>query len=54
MVANPAEPPPLQRDDMGDAIQRFIAIDDAVKEIPPTKCKEGCLNGAYLKKDGGA
>ncbi len=54
VVADPAEATPLKRDDMGDALQRFKAMDDAVKEIPPTKCKEGCLNGAYLKKDGGA
>ena len=24
-----------------------------VKDVAPTRCKEGCLNGAYAKKDGG-
>jgi len=31
----------------------YRAREKTMKDIPPTKCKESCLNGAYAKKDGG-
>ncbi len=55
VVADPNEDRPLLSggDDAKDAIERFRALEKTLVEIPPTACKENCLNGAYLKKDGG-
>ena len=36
-----------------DVAARYRAFVKTVKEVPPYACKENCLNGAYLKKDGG-
>jgi arylsulfatase A-like enzyme len=53
LEADPGEATGLKGDAIKEPLQRFDAMDKAVVEIPATKCKEGCLNGAYLKKDGG-
>jgi hypothetical protein len=34
-------------------LSRYRALERTVKDVPPYSCKEGCLNRAYLKKDGG-
>ena len=37
-----------------EMLSRYRAFEETVHDVPPTKCKEGCLNGAYArKKDGG-
>lgn len=38
-----------------DMVTRFRSFEKNVKDVPPTSCKEGCLNGAYnTPKDAGA
>jgi choline-sulfatase len=52
--SDPGELKPISRGEVFDAmVTRLRAFEKTVKDIPPTKCKEGCLNGAYAKKDGG-
>jgi hypothetical protein len=34
-------------------LTRYRAFEKTVKDLPPTKCNEGCLNGAYARKDAG-
>jgi hypothetical protein len=29
---------------------RLKALDAETHDVPPTSCKEGCLNGGYAKK----
>ena len=54
VVADPGENTPLKGEDVKEIVERFKVIDKEVVEIPPTKCREGCLSGAYnKKKDGG-
>jgi choline-sulfatase len=36
-----------------EMLGRYRAFEKTVKDVPPTKCNEGCLNGAYAKKDAG-
>ena len=33
-----------------DMVKRFNAMEATVHDVPPTKCKEDCINGAYAKK----
>jgi choline-sulfatase len=55
VVADPAENTPLKGDEVQTLVERFKTIDKEVVEIPPTKCREDCLSGAYAKKkDGGS
>jgi arylsulfatase A-like enzyme len=52
--ADPTEEHPILRsDDYADMLQRYRTLEKKVKDIPPYGCKEGCLGGAYLKKDAG-
>ena len=38
-----------------DMVKRFRSFEKTIVDVPPTSCKEGCLNGAYNKpKDAGA
>jgi hypothetical protein len=51
LEADPGEEKPIVR---GDAFQEMLsgyraAVKD-VKDVAPTKCREGCLGGAYAKK----
>jgi choline-sulfatase len=54
LSTDPFELKPLGRGDaFDDMVARYRAHEKGVKDIPPTQCKEGCLNGAYAKKDAG-
>jgi choline-sulfatase len=53
--ADPSEEHPITRgDDFRAMLDRYKAFEKTVKDVPPYGCREGCLGGAYLKKDGGA
>ncbi len=53
--ADPNEEHPITRgDDYTSMLQRYRALEKAVKDVPPYSCKDDCLNRAYLKKDSGA
>jgi choline-sulfatase len=39
--------------DFDEMVARYRSFEKTVKDLPPTKCREGCLNGAYARKDGG-
>ncbi len=55
--ADPGEEHPIAKGDGGDElhamIERYKAFEKTVKDIPPYSCREGCLGGAYLRKDAG-
>jgi arylsulfatase A-like enzyme len=53
LETDPGEEHPMQGDDYADMLSRYRALERTVKDVPPYSCKEGCLNRAYLKKDGG-
>jgi choline-sulfatase len=54
LATDPGELRPISQGDVFDAmLARYRTFEKTVKDIPPTKCKEGCLNGAYAKKDAG-
>ncbi|MFO0677724.1 MAG: sulfatase [Polyangiaceae bacterium] len=52
LAADPDEASPVTR---GEAFDRMVTrlkeIGKTIPEVPPTRCKEDCLNGAYNKKD---
>jgi choline-sulfatase len=48
-----ADAPDPRAQAFDDMLARYRAFEKTVKDVPPTKCNEGCLNGAYAKKDGG-
>ncbi len=53
--ADPTEEHPILRgDEWRDMVQRYRALEKTVKDVAPYGCKDTCLNGAYLKKEGGA
>jgi arylsulfatase A-like enzyme len=52
--ADPTEEHAITKGDDFDAmLQRYRAFEKTVKDVAPYGCKEGCLNGAYRKKDAG-
>jgi choline-sulfatase len=63
LATDPGEMKPLSRglgagdsasgEDYDAMVARYRAFEKTVKDVPPLKCREGCLNGAYAKKDGG-
>lgn len=54
LAADPDEAKPIHDENASDMVRRFNAMEANVKDVPPTKCKEDCINGAYAKKkDGG-
>ncbi len=54
LAADPGELKPIGKGEVFDAmLARYRAFEKTVKDVTPTKCKEGCLNGAYARKDGG-
>jgi len=55
LAQDPGELHPITKGDAFAAmVERYRAFEETVHDIPPTKCTEGCLNRAYLKKkDGG-
>jgi arylsulfatase A-like enzyme len=51
---DPTEEHPITKgDEYADMLSRYRAFERTVKDVPPYSCKDGCLNRAYLKKDGG-
>jgi len=55
LATDPSESKPITKGDVFDGmLARYKAFEKTVKDIPPTKCSEGCLNGAYAKKDAGS
>jgi arylsulfatase A-like enzyme len=54
LAADPTEDKAVVK---GDALtgmrDRYRALEKTLKDVPAYGCREGCLNGAYLKKDGG-
>jgi arylsulfatase A-like enzyme len=51
---DPGELKPEARGEAFDEmLGRYRSFEKGVREVPPTQCKEGCLNGAYARKDGG-
>lgn len=54
LAADPDEAKPIHDENASDMVKRFNAMEANVHDVPPTKCKEDCINGAYAKKkDGG-
>jgi arylsulfatase A-like enzyme len=54
LAADPGELHPITKGSDYDAMAaRFRAFEKTVHDRPPTRCKEGCLNRAYTKKDAG-
>lgn len=54
LASDPDETKPLAPGEASAAaVKRFRIAFQAVADVPPYACKEGCLNGAYLKKDAG-
>jgi arylsulfatase A-like enzyme len=52
--ADPGEEHPITKgDDYAAMVQRYRDFEKTVKDVPAYGCKEGCLNGAYRKKDAG-
>lgn len=48
---DPEEKKPITKgDDYVDMVTRYKAFSKTLKEIPPTQCKDDCLNGAYAIK----
>ena len=55
LEADPGEEHPLPKGDAyDDMLTRYKALSKTIHDVVPYSCKEGCLNGAYLKKDAGA
>lgn len=55
LESDPSESKPVTKGDAFDQmLARYRAFERNVKDIPPSKCNEGCLNGAYARKDAGA
>jgi choline-sulfatase len=51
---DPAENSGATRGDLfAEMLGRYKALSKSLKDVAPYNCKEGCLNGAYLKKDAG-
>jgi choline-sulfatase len=49
--ADPGELAPISSGEMFTAMSaRLKALDAETHDLPPTSCKEGCLNGGYAKK----
>ncbi|MGH7327500.1 MAG: sulfatase [Polyangiaceae bacterium] len=48
--ADPDEAKPVHDENSADMLKRFKEMEANVKDVPPTKCKEDCINGAYAKK----
>jgi len=55
LAEDPGELHPITKGDVYQAmVTRYRAFSQTIRDIPPTKCKDDCLNGAYAKKkDGG-
>lgn len=53
LAEDPGELRPLSGEASKEPISRYSALEKTIVDVPPTSCKESCLNGAYLKKDGG-
>ncbi len=55
LAADPGELHPITKGEDYDAmVRRYRAFEATVHDLPATRCKETCLNRAYLKKkDGG-
>lgn len=53
--ADPTEEHPATKgEDFRDMLLRYRAFEKNVKDLAPYACREGCLGGAYLKKDAGS
>jgi choline-sulfatase len=53
--ADPTEEHPVTKgEDFRDMLLRYRAFEKNVKDLAPYACREGCLGGAYLKKDAGS
>ncbi len=53
--ADPTEEHPITKgDEFRSQLERYKVFEKTVKDVPPYGCREGCLGGAYLKKDAGA
>jgi choline-sulfatase len=51
---DPTEEHPIAKGDEFHAmLDRYKAFEKGLKDLPPYSCREGCLGGAYLKKDAG-
>jgi arylsulfatase A-like enzyme len=54
LASDPSESKPITKGDVfEEMLTRYRAFEKTVKDLPPTKCNEGCLNGAYARKDAG-
>ena len=56
LSADPGELHPITKGDVyQDMVTRYRVFGRTIHDVPPTKCKDDCLNGAYAKKkqDGG-
>ncbi len=47
--ADPGEKTTLQGESRDKMVKRLAEVDQTIRFIPPTTCKEGCLNGLYAK-----
>jgi arylsulfatase A-like enzyme len=54
LASDPSESKPITKGDVfEEMLARYKAFEKTVKDVPPMKCNEGCLNGAYARKDAG-
>ncbi|MEO8873973.1 MAG: sulfatase [Polyangiaceae bacterium] len=50
LEADPDEAKLIHDDNAAELLKRYKEMESGVKDVPATKCKEDCLNGAYAKK----
>ncbi len=54
LASDPSESKPITKGAIfEEMLARYRSLEKTVKDVPPTKCNEGCLNGAYARKDAG-
>jgi arylsulfatase A-like enzyme len=51
LASDPSESKPITRGEVfEEMLARYKSLSKTVKDVSPTKCNEGCLNGAYARK----
>ncbi len=50
VVADPDEAKPLSGPEVDEVVRLYRELEKSVKDVPPTRCGDTCLNGAYNHK----